>query len=94
MDTASNFIKNKLLVKTKHIPITGPAFYVLGGEYLDTTFEVLKESSYELYGPFNTYQEAYDKWRERSFAYVDNCHCRFKVINNTFRQELLSILYK
>lgn len=54
-------------------------FYVIGGEYQDTTFTTLVEGTQERHGPF-TKQEAMEKWRSRTGWTVDNCMVRFSII--------------
>jgi hypothetical protein len=52
-------------------------FYVVGAEFLSTEFKLFVPDTLEVFGPYLTYGTALDKWRERSWANVDNCH--FKV---------------
>lgn len=48
-------------------------FYVSGGIYADTSFEILQVP--EIHGPFETYQAAYDVWQAKARFNVDNaCH--------------------
>jgi len=55
------------------------AYYVIGGEYTNTKFEEFVDGKGEKYGPFPTYDAAEVKWRERSWANVDNCHARYTI---------------
>jgi predicted patatin/cPLA2 family phospholipase len=64
--------------KAEKMRLISKKYYVYGGEYENTQFLFAK--TYETYGPFDTYQLAYDKWKERSFQTVDNCHYRFTVL--------------
>jgi hypothetical protein len=54
-------------------------FWVFGGIYKDTTFRELQSETLE-YGPFDTYQAAYDVWKEKMFGNVDNALHRLTVV--------------
>lgn len=54
-------------------------YYVTGGEYTGTDFEVFVNDKGQEYGPFNTYEEAEDVWRNHSWLNVDICNCRFSI---------------
>ena len=43
-------------------------FYVRGGIFCDTKFEKVEPGTEESYGPFDTYQEALDEWKRRTFT--------------------------
>lgn len=58
----------------------GKKFMVVGGVYKTTDFVDVVPGTEECYGPFDTYQAAYDKWRERFFARVDDAHHRVKIV--------------
>lgn len=47
-------------------------FYVEGGIYTDTDFQVM-ESAPESYGPFDNYEEAYNTWSGKARAQIDVC---------------------
>ena len=54
-------------------------FYVVGGEYVDTTFQQLAPGQTETnLGPF-TEKEALDAWRNLTSKSVDNAHVRYFV---------------
>jgi hypothetical protein len=54
-------------------------YYVIGGEYADTTFTALAPgASEERYGPF-TEKEAHDTWRALTGKTVDNALVRYRV---------------
>ena len=55
------------------------AYYVVGGEYKDTTFRELVKPE-PVSGPFDTYLEAYEAWRERARATVDQAYARFQIV--------------
>ena len=55
-----------------------PLFYVIGGEYTDTTFSSFVDEE-ERYGPFDTWPEARAKWNEKSWQNVDSCHTKYEI---------------
>lgn len=55
------------------------AYYVVGGEYRDTTFQELVKPA-PVTGPFETYVEAYEAWRDRARATVDQAYARFQIV--------------
>jgi hypothetical protein len=56
-------------------------FWVIGGEYTDTSFSQLAPGkTEERYGPFQTYREAYDVWSARARATIDDATVRFRII--------------
>lgn len=55
-------------------------YWVVGGEYKTTNFEVLVAgATEERHGPFPTLELARAKWAERAMATVDNAHIRFRI---------------
>lgn len=55
-------------------------FYVRGGIFQDTRFENVCEGTEECYGPFETYQEAKEEWKRRTFTQrLDICTHRMKI---------------
>lgn len=56
---------------------TEKKYFVVGGEYEDITFTNLLTE--EHHGPFS-YKKAYEIWLSRSWATVDNCHNRYKIV--------------
>lgn len=57
------------------------AFYVVGGEYRDTTFRELAKPDTVL-GPFDEYEDAYFAWRARAMATVDQAYTRYQILEN------------
>lgn len=55
-------------------------FYVIGGEYTDTTFKHVLPNTYEEYGPMS-YDEAQAVWHKRAWATVDNALYRFRIVS-------------
>jgi hypothetical protein len=61
---------------------TGDAWYVVGGEYADTTFqEFAAGREREVYGPFGR-KDALDKWRAVTGKTVDNALCRYDLCSS------------
>ena len=60
-------------------PLPETKWYVSGGVYEDTTFNKLKDIADE-YGPFDTYEAAYDVWKDKMFLNVDNALHRLTVV--------------
>lgn len=59
------------------------AFWVVGGEYRDTRFEEFAEGrEEERYGPFATYDDAEREWKRLSWAAVDNCQVRYRIVED------------
>lgn len=54
-------------------------YFVIGGEYSDTTFRSLVKRA-PVIGPLASWEEAYERWRERSFASMDNALVRFSIV--------------
>ncbi len=54
-------------------------FYVVGGEYSDTTFQDLVKPAPVL-GPFGDYRSAYEAWRSRARETVDQAYARFQIV--------------
>lgn len=56
-------------------------YWVVGGEYTDTHFrEIAGGGSEARYGPFATAAAAEAEWSRRSWAMVDNCNIRFRIV--------------
>lgn len=54
-------------------------YYVIGGEYADTTFSMIAEGkTEERHGPFSE-KEAHDVWRALTGKTVDNALIRYRV---------------
>lgn len=56
------------------------AYWVIGGEYVDTKFQQIADGKEEKYGPFPTYDAAHHQWANRAWATVDECHRRYRII--------------
>lgn len=54
-------------------------YYVIGGEYADTSFTELVRPEPAL-GPFESYEEAHEHWRRRAFATMDFPLIRFSIV--------------
>ena len=55
-------------------------YWVVGGEYADTTFTVPADGkTLERLGPFATQEEAQKAWSGRAWATVDDAHTRYRI---------------
>ena len=54
-------------------------YYVIGGEYEDTTFTQPK-SPLEEFGPFDSIEEARNIWKDKSMANIDDCLVRYLIV--------------
>jgi len=60
--------------------VVASKYYVIGGEYADTSFTALADdNSEERYGPFKTEKEAHDFWRGITGRTVDNAMIRYRI---------------
>ena len=58
-------------------------FWVVGGEYTDTSFTRLAAGAREeCYGPFESYGEAYRTWSTRARATIDDATVRYRIIED------------
>ena len=58
--------------------MTGQTFFVVGGEYADTTFtKLIPGTKLEVYGPFASERDAKVRWRELTGKTVDNAMVRY-----------------
>lgn len=57
-------------------------YYVIGGRFKDRRFSELMAGSGEQYGPFASYEAAFEEWRARMFAKIDDYHFRLFVTEN------------
>lgn len=56
-------------------------WFITGGVYKDTTFRELQTDVIaEEYGPYDTYQAAYEDWKYKVFLNVDNALHRLTVV--------------
>ncbi len=54
--------------------------WVIGGVYSGTDFHEIADGGVEeRYGPFEAYEAAQEKWRERAMATVDDAYARFRI---------------
>ncbi len=54
-------------------------YFVVGGEYRDTTFEQFVTPD-AIEGPFESYDDAYSAWRRRSIAHIDQAFVRYRIV--------------
>jgi hypothetical protein len=56
-------------------------YWVIGGEYSDTTFTRMAPGKEEVrLGPYTTYEEAQKVWSGRAWATVDDAHSRYSIV--------------
>jgi hypothetical protein len=56
-------------------------YWVVGGEYTDTSFRKLAPGAHEeRLGPFKSYREAYQAWQGRARATIDDATVRYRVV--------------
>jgi hypothetical protein len=56
-------------------------YWVVGGEYADTSFRRLAAGvKEERLGPFKSYREAYQAWQARARATIDDATVRFRIV--------------
>jgi len=56
-------------------------YWVVGGEYTDTTFREIAGGGAETrFGPFASENEAEAEWARHSWPAVDNCNVRFRIV--------------
>jgi len=58
-------------------------YWVVGGEYCDTSFKNLAPGAMEeRHGPFKSYREAYQAWQSRARATIDDATVRFHIVED------------
>lgn len=57
----------------------GEQYWVEGGEFEDTSFEVPK-GPLSRHGPFETFEAAEKAWNKLAWQHVDDCHFRFRIV--------------
>ncbi len=57
------------------------SFWVIGGEYTDTTFtKLMSHRKKKKYGPFRSYDQAFVVWSEKSWKAFDDCFVRYEIV--------------
>ena len=64
-------------------------FWVIGGEYRDTSFVDLIDGTSRVFGPFRDYNEARAQWGEQSMARRSEATTRFTIVSNAAAAERL-----
>lgn len=57
-------------------------FWVIGGEYASVEFREVVAGTERVFGPFRSYDEANQIWRERSMASRSSATTRFSIVSN------------
>lgn len=56
-------------------------YWVVGGHYRSTDFkEFAPGTAEQRFGPFESYDDALAEWQLRAWQSVDNCHARFRIV--------------
>lgn len=55
-------------------------FWVIGGEYNCVEFQEIVPGTTRVFGPFSSYQDANDVWRERSVASRSSATTRYSIV--------------
>lgn len=61
-------------------------FWVIGGEYQCVEFQEVVPGTARVFGPFESYEEANQVWRERSLASRSSATTRYSIVSNAVRQ--------
>ena len=57
-------------------------YWVVGGEFTDTSFTTLAPGVHEdRLGPYRTYREAYQSWQLRARATIDDACVRYRIVD-------------
>tara|TARA_R110000824_G_C15051390_1_gene661473 strand:- start:171 stop:623 length:453 start_codon:yes stop_codon:yes gene_type:complete len=57
-------------------------YWVVGGEYETTEFETPVGGEEERHGPYKTFEDAEKAWSKLAWQHVDNCNCRYRVVED------------
>ncbi|MBN8533334.1 MAG: DUF4170 domain-containing protein [Rhizobiales bacterium] len=60
--------------------IMAKQFWVIGGEYQCVEFQEVVPGTARVFGPFSSYQEANEVWRERSVASRSSATTRYSIV--------------
>lgn len=60
-------------------------YWVVGGEYTDTSFRELARGEEQRFGPFANYEAAKKEWANRTWSAVDDAHVRFRILEEDGR---------
>lgn len=56
------------------------AYWVVGGEYVDTHFDRIADGAAEQrHGPFTSYADAQAEWARLSWRHIDDAHVRYRI---------------
>ncbi len=58
-------------------------FWVIGGEYNCVEFQEVLPGTARVFGPYQTYEEANQVWRERSLASRSSATTRYSIVSNS-----------
>ena len=57
-------------------------FWVIGGEFISVDCDALVPGTSRVFGPFPSYRDAEDVWRERSLASRAQATTRYSIVAN------------
>ncbi len=60
-------------------------YWVIGGEFADTTFSRLTDTGAQVHGPFQSYETARRHWDDVSVAHRPQATVRFQITETTRR---------
>jgi len=55
------------------------SFWVVGGEYADTSFREFVGDREAWFGPFADYESARQEWAKHAWLSVDHCNTRYRI---------------
>jgi len=55
-------------------------FWVIGGEYRDSDFHEIEPETSRVFGPFRSYDEANQIWRQRSEMSRSRAYTRYSIV--------------
>jgi hypothetical protein len=61
-------------------------FWIVGGEYRDTSFAELIDGTSTLAGPFRCYEDALAQWKRIVHSTTSNATARFTIAQETARR--------
>ncbi|MDX2103417.1 MAG: hypothetical protein EAZ99_12295 [Alphaproteobacteria bacterium] len=63
----------------------GKQYWVIGGEFEDTSFTQLSNGGAKIFGPFHCYETARRQWDEISIAHRPQATVRFQITETSRR---------
>lgn len=60
-------------------------YWIVGGEYVDTSFDRLLDGTAEVMGPYATRETALNEWKRLASETKANCHTRYTIAEELSR---------